>query len=86
MLDYKIDNIDLPQTIDIIRLIDNQNHTKGYFLPSYYETIIEKLSKELEYKKWVQEKKALIKNNEKLDDFMKIGVDSINNYLENEKW
>jgi transaldolase len=90
MLEYGIKSITTNPTLitkaeDIIRLVDTRtNTTRAFVLPASYEGLIEKLSKEIEYKKWVEDKKKLITQKENLDDIMEDGVNSINNYLKDD--
>jgi mevalonate pyrophosphate decarboxylase len=54
--------------------------------PASYVHYIKKIEKEIEYKKWVEEKKKKLKNLKQLDnseDISIIGLSSINDYLEN---
>ena len=91
MLEYGIKTITTNPTLitkasEIIRLVDSRTHkTRAFVLPVMYEPLVEKLSKELEYKLWVQEKKKeLSKNeneNENLTDVMDIGLKSVAEYL-----
>lgn len=90
MLEYGVKQIITNPTLitksnDIIRLIDSRNNqTRAFVLPASYEAVVERLSKEIEYKIWVQEKKRKIKNHQKenLDYISKIGIESINEYLQ----
>ena len=90
MLEYGIKSVITQPTLitktkEIIRLIDNRtNQTRAFVLPASYAPYIDKISKEIEYKKWVKEKKILLnKSNQKdnLDDISNIGIESINQYL-----
>ena len=92
MLEYGIKAITTNPTIitkatEIIRLVDSRNHkTRAFVLPVSYEPIIEKISKEMEFRQWVdQKKKILLKENKKdnLEDIMEAGIDSTINYLGN---
>lgn len=52
-----------------------------------YEPIIEKIVKEMEFRKWVEQKKQVLKNENKkdnLDDIMEAGIKSTASYLEKE--
>jgi hypothetical protein len=92
MLEYGIKSITTNPTIitktdEIIKLVDNRTHkTRAFVLPVAYEHIVLKLEKEINYKKWVQEKKdklLLQKNSDdNLEDIMNSGVSSINEYLQ----
>jgi len=95
MLEYGIKTITTNPTLitkatEIIRLIDSRNHqTRAFVLPVSFEPLIEKLVKELKYKKWVEEKKKNFnhyKNEEnELETIMSAGIESMNHYLkENE--
>ena len=91
MLEYGVKEITTNPTLitkakDIIRLIDTRsNQTRAFVLPSSYAPLIEKLNKELEAKQWAKNKKKLIDNNttqnDNLDDIMKYGLKSIDEYL-----
>jgi len=91
MLEYGVKEITINPTLitkakDIIRLIDTRsNQTRAFVLPSSYAPLIEKLNKELEAKQWAKNKKKLIDNNttqnDNLDDIMKYGLKSIDEYL-----
>ena len=91
MLEYGIKEITtnptlITKTQDIIKLIDSRsNQTRAFVLPNYYAPLIEKLSKELEAKRWAKEKKELLQNNnlsdDKLEDIMQYGIKSIDEYL-----
>jgi len=91
MLEYGIKAITTNPTLitkskEIIRLIDSRNHeTRAYVLPVSYEPLIEKMLKEMEFKKWVEEKKLKLRKNttkDNLDDVMSIGIESIDDYLD----
>jgi len=93
MLEYGIKMITTNPTLitkatEIIKLVDTRTNTpRAFVLPISYAPMIEKLSKEIEYKKWAKEKKALLQNSSKVsndEDFMDIGMQSINEYLGNE--
>ena len=91
MLEYGIKTITTNPTLitksnEIIKLIDSRSKkTRAFVLPSNYAPLIEKLEKEIEAKKWVEEKKKLLKNNkedlENLEDFMQNSLKSLNEYL-----
>jgi hypothetical protein len=92
MLEYGIKTILTNPTLitkstEIIRLIDTRNHeTRAFVLPILYAPLVEKLSKDLEFKLWVQNKKKQLNEtlNEKddLSDVMNAGIESMNAYLE----
>ncbi len=89
MLEYGIRQIItnptlITKTTDIIRLVDSRSHkTRAFVLPVSYESMIEKCSKELEYKKWAKEKKRQLQNssNDDMRDIMEAGRESIGEYL-----
>jgi len=90
MLEYGIKAITTNPTIitkakEIIRLVDSRtNTTRAFVLPVAYASYIEKIDKEIKYKKWAKEKKKLLENSyqkDNLDDILDIGIDSINEYL-----
>ncbi len=92
MLEYGIKHIITNPTLitkstEIIKLVDSRNHkTRAFVLPASYEAIVQKLIKEVEYKKWaLEKKKALSKNKEteNFDDVMVSGMENITSYLEN---
>jgi len=92
MLEYGIKAITTNPTLitkasEIIRLVDSRTHkTRAYVLPVSYEPIIEKLSKEMEFRNWVEEKKLKIsKDKDNLDDIMEVGVNSMSQYMEENK-
>ena len=91
MLEYGIKNITINPTIitkadEIIRLIDNRTkQTRAFVVPAIYEDYIREIEKEIKFRKWVEDKKRLIKEskaNHELDEFQKVGIDSINEYLD----
>ncbi len=91
MLEYGIKAITTNPTLitkstEVIRLVDTRNHkTRAFVLPVSYEPLIEKMVKEMEFKKWVEDKKKKLANNDKkdnLDDVMSLGMKSINDYLD----
>jgi transaldolase len=93
MLEYGIKAITTNPTIitkakEIIKLIDSRTKkTRAFVLPAEYAPYIEKIVKEIEYKKWVEEKKKLLKNSKidnSLEGFSKVGRESINEYLGND--
>jgi len=91
MLEYGIKNITTNPTLitkskEIIKLIDSRTkEVRAYVFPTSYAKMVEKFIKELEYREWVKEKKRELKkvtnDNDKLDDFMEAGIDSINEYI-----
>ena len=91
MLEYGIKSITTNPTLitksdEIIKLIDNRTKkVRAYVFPASYETIVEKVIKELKYKEWAKEKKRKLDKfsdkSEKMDDLMKSGIDSINEYM-----
>ena len=91
MLEYGIKEITtnptlITKTQDIIKLVDSRsNQTRAFVLPNSYAPLIEKLSKELEAKKWAKEKKKLLQNNDlsddALEDIMQYGIKTIVEYL-----
>lgn len=95
MLEYGIKTITTNPTLitkatEIIRLVDSRsNQTRAFVLPVIYEDIIEKLVKELEYRKLVEEKKAKLAKSqtpqENLDDMMELGMESTNLYMKDDK-
>jgi transaldolase len=93
MLEYGIKTITTNPTLitkssEIIKLVDSRNHqTRAFVLPAEYEPLIKKLEKEIEMKKWLMEKKALLGNvaqTSEFDDIMDIGMQSIGEYLQGE--
>ena len=90
MLEYGIKTITTNPTLitkskEIIKLIDSRTkQTRAFVLPASYAPYLEKIQKEIEFKKWVEDKKSLLKKDKKidnLDDISKIGLNSINKYL-----
>ena len=90
MLEYGIKSITTNPTLitkakEIIKLIDSRtNQTRAFVLPASYAPYIDKIIKEIEHKKWVENKKRLLKESKEqdgLDDISIVGVESINNYL-----
>ncbi len=91
MLEYGIKTITtnptlITKTNEIIKLVDSRSkETRAFVLPSSFAPLVKRLEKEIESKKWVEEKKKLLKNNESqsenLDDIMQIGLKSLNEYL-----
>ena len=65
MLEYGIKTITTNPTLitkatEIIRLIDSRTSTtRAFVLPASYAPYIEKIDREIEYKKWAKEKKQL---------------------------
>jgi hypothetical protein len=93
MLEYGIKAITTNPTIitkatEVIRLVDSRSHkTRAFVLPMSYEPIIEKIVKEMEFRKWVEQKKQILKSENKkdnLDDIMEAGIKSTASYLEKE--
>ncbi len=91
MLEYGIKTITTNPTLitkstEVIRLVDTRNHqTRAFVLPVSYEPLIEKMVKEMEFKKWVEEKKKKLANKgekDNLDDVMSLGIEGINDYLD----
>jgi len=91
MLEYGIKTITTNPTLitkadEIIKLVDTRtNTTRAYVLPCSYAPLVEKLAKEIEYKKWAKEKKNRIKNAKKTsndEELMEMGWDSVGRYLE----
>ena len=93
MLEYGIKTITTNPTLitkskEIIRLVDNRNHeTRAFVLPVSYEPIIKKMVKEMEFQKWVANKKRVKKEDGKdsLEDIMVEGMKSIDEYMSDEK-
>ena len=90
MLEYGIRTITTNPTLitkseEIIKLIDSRTKkTRAFVLPASYEPYIKKIKKEIEYKKWVENKKKLLKKSkikDNLDDISEMGLRSINEYL-----
>lgn len=92
MLEYGIKAITTNPTLitkasEIIRLVDSRSHkTRAFVLPVSYEPIIEKLSKEMEFRSWIEQKKKKInKDKDNLDDVMEVGIASMSDYLQGDK-
>ncbi len=72
---------------EIIKVIDARSQkTKAFIVPVKYEALIEKLIKEIAFKKWAKEKKEALaksKNNQDANDkeLEKIGWEEIESYL-----
>jgi hypothetical protein len=92
MVEYGVKKIITNPTIitsaeEIIKVIDARSKkTKAFIVPVKYEALIEKLIKEIAFKKWAKEKKeALAKseNNQDVNDkeLEKIGWEEIESYL-----
>ena len=90
MLEYGIKTITTNPTLitkakEIIKLVDTRTKTpRAYVLPASYAPIVEKLVKEIEYKKWAKDKKAKLNSSEKDsndEELMEIGIENINDYL-----
>jgi hypothetical protein len=88
MLEYAVKKVITNPTLitnstEIIKIIDNRSHqTRAFVLPVSYTPLIEKLEKELEFKKWVARKKALLTSNDiskkdDMSDMMGLGIESI---------
>jgi len=93
MLEYGIKAITTNPTLitkstEIIRLVDTRSHkTRAFVLPASYEPMIESMVKEIEFKKWVEEKKLKLEKDyvkDDLEDVMFGGIDSINEYMGND--
>lgn len=89
MLEYGIKSITtnptlITKTDEIIRLIDTRNNeTRAFVLPATFEPIVKKLAKELEFRRWVEEKKSKVgANDENFDDLMEAGWENIVKYLD----
>ena len=73
MLEYGIKAITTNPTLitkskEIIRLIDSRTkQTRAFVLPASYAPYLEKIQKEIEFKKWVEEKKSLNSNRDLSD-------------------
>ena len=63
-------------TVDGVAMIVNKKnrHLKGYFIPIAYQKEIEKVLKDIEYKKFLQRNKSLLKQNNE-DDTLLDGLD-----------
>ena len=90
MLEYGIKSITTNPTLitkakEIIKLVDSRTkQTRAFVFPASYEPYIKKIEKEIEYKKWVEDKKKILEKSKKKDDLneiSEIGVKSINEYL-----
>ena len=90
MLEYGIKTITINPTLitkatEIIKLVDSRTSTtRAFVLPASYAHYIQKIDKEIEYKKWAKEKKKQLRNSKQsdnLDDISTIGLDSIDKYL-----
>jgi transaldolase len=91
MLEYGIKTITTNPTLitkanEIIKLVDTRTkNVRAYVLPPSYASYIEKIDKEIRYKKWAKDKKALLKKakqeDETIDDFSKSGMEAIEEYL-----
>ena len=90
MLEYGIKTITTNPTLitkatEIIRLVDTRNHkTRAFVLPVSFEPMIESMVKEMEFKKWVEEKKEKLKKHtdkDNLDDIMLAGLESTHMYI-----
>jgi len=59
----------------VAKIINKKNrHIKGYFIPIAYKNEIEKVLKEIEYKKFLQRNQSLLKQ-DKEDDTVLDGLD-----------
>ena len=91
MLEYGIKAITTNPTLitkanEIIRLVDSRTkNTRAFVLPASYAPYVEKIIKEMEYKKWVKEKKAKLAGKKTEDDslapFEAAGIQSVEEYL-----
>jgi len=90
MLEYGIKTITTNPTLitkadEIIKLIDSRTkQTRAFVIPASYESYIGKIVKEIEYKKWAENKKKLLKNSKTKDDLKDmsiLGMESIDEYL-----
>lgn len=93
MLEYGIKTITTNPTLitkadEIIRLVDTRSHkTRAFVLPVSYEPLVERLAKEMEFRKWVNEKKEKMTGvtNDGLDDLMLAGIESIEKYMQEDR-
>jgi transaldolase len=92
MLEYGIKLVTTNPTLitkakEIIKLVDSRTKkTRAFVLPASYAPYIEKIVKEIEDKKWVEEKKKLLKKSKQkndLEEVSELGIKSINEYLGN---
>jgi len=93
MLEYGIKSITTNPTLitkakEIIKLVDSRTKkTRAFVLPASYAPYIEKIIKEIEDKRWVEEKKKLLKKSKKksdnVEEISELGRESINEYLGN---
>ena len=90
MLEYGIKTITTNPTLitkatEIIKLVDSRTSTtRAFVLPASYAPYIQKIDKEIEYKKWAKDKKKQLQNSKQsdnLDDISTVGLDSIDRYL-----
>jgi len=92
MLEYGIKAITTNPTLitkstEVIRLIDSRNHrTRAFVIPAIYENELKEFLKKIEYKKWVETKKAALNKEHEKDnppeDLMKKGWETIEDYLD----
>jgi len=92
MLEYGIKAITTNPTLitkstEIIRLVDSRNHrTRAFVIPAIYEEELREFLKKIEYKKWVERKKAALnKSHEKEnppEELMEKGWETIGDYLD----
>ncbi len=67
MLEYGIKIITtnptlITRTSEVIRLVDSRNHhTRAFVIPAIYENELHDFLKKIEHKKWVEEKKEMLK-------------------------
>jgi len=92
MLEYGIKIITTNPTLitnskEIIRLVDGRtNKTRAFVLPVSYAPIIEKISKDMEFREWVEQKKKLLTGKrDNLDDVMEAGIDSMHRYTNEDR-
>jgi len=94
MLEYGIKSITTNPTLitkstEIIRLVDTRSHkTRAFVLPASYESVVEEMFKEMEFKKWVEDRKRKLKANstkDNLNDVMFAGIESVHTYIGDEK-
>ncbi len=64
--------------VDGVAMIVNKKnrHIKGYFIPATYKNEIEKVLKDIEYKKFLQRNKSLLKQDNE-DDTVMDGIDEM---------
>jgi len=90
MLEYGIKTVTTNPTLitkadEIIKLVDNKTKkVRAFVIPATYATYVEKISKELEYKKWAKDKKKALKEKTtdgELEDLSSFGMQNIQKYL-----